>query len=65
MMDKPGCNESHERLIRRREEKVSDVGGIDDHRLSPLYYTLIAEINNSIMRHPEITQQKIHFYKKI
>jgi hypothetical protein len=26
--------------------KVSDVGGIDGHRLSPLYYTSIAEINS-------------------
>jgi hypothetical protein len=34
----------HERWIRRREAKVSDVGGEKTLRLSPIYYTSIAEI---------------------
>ena len=34
----------HERWIRRREAKVSDVGGKKTLRLSPIYYTSIAEI---------------------
>jgi hypothetical protein len=39
--DAPG---PHERWIRRREAKVSDVGGKKTLRLSPIYYTSIAEI---------------------
>ena len=34
----------HERWIRRREAKVSDVGGKKTLRLSPIYYTSSAEI---------------------
>ena len=36
----------HERWIRRREAKVSDVGGKKILRLSPIYYTSIAEIKD-------------------
>jgi hypothetical protein len=34
----------HERWIRRREAKVSDIGGKKTLRLSPIDYTSIAEI---------------------
>jgi hypothetical protein len=41
---KPDAVGSHKRWIRRREAKVSDVGGKKTLRLSPIYYTSIAEI---------------------
>ena len=56
----------HERWIRRREAKVSDVGGKKALRLSPLWYTSIAGIKGFRFKlektflHPkEITKRKI------
>jgi hypothetical protein len=46
-MDEIGCSRISRRSfdgIRRREAKVSDVGGKKTLRLSPIYYTSIAEI---------------------
>jgi hypothetical protein len=46
MRAKPCCNESHERSIRRREGKSIGCRREIGHRLSPMYYTSIAEINS-------------------
>ena len=57
----------HERWIRRREAKVSDVGGKKTLRLSPIYYTLIAEIKGFRFKlekaflHPEKITKRMRY----